>query len=173
MSDVFYLQGGSEAQSVPQEEVPAGSRLLAWRGPGAPAVHGGLQRGTAALPARRPTMPPPGRVKGQGHAGHGEGKMSCCYPECPAVDQSPDQLVLRLLESHESSSLSQRDCRLWERSVVGGSWAVGGSRGRLDEGASCFSVKELIDGRVTARKHKVSSSLRGNTSRPSADFHLI
>lgn len=69
------LQGGSEAQFVPQEEVPAGPGGVA-RGPGAgpAAVHRRLRRGPAAVAARRPAMPPTGRVKGQGYARHGEGR---------------------------------------------------------------------------------------------------
>lgn len=31
-------------------------------------------------------MPPPGRVKGEGHSWDGEGKTTCCYPECPAAE---------------------------------------------------------------------------------------
>lgn len=87
-------------------------------------------------------MPPPGRVKGQGHARNGEGEMPHCYPECRAVDQSPDQLFSGCWNLMNPVVMHQR--------VVGrvcGGGAVGGegSRGHLDEGASCFGMKEPID----------------------------
>lgn len=52
----------------------------------------------------------------------GMGKVS--HPECPAGLQNSDQLVLRLLESHDFSLTDQQGGRLWEV----GSWWVG--RGR-------------------------------------------
>lgn len=70
----FYLQGGSEAQSVPQEEGPARSRLLTCRGPGTRTLHRGLQWGPAAVPACCPIMSPPDWTEGQGQARDGKGE---------------------------------------------------------------------------------------------------
>lgn len=73
---VLNVQGGSEAQSVPQEEVPARLRLLHPQGPGAIGAQRGLQWSSAAVSTCPPTMPAPGWVKGEGQAQNGKGEIT-------------------------------------------------------------------------------------------------